>query len=195
LAVDEWGIVRDWNPAPDGPGIGPFEHYYPLGDGLAAARALHELIRSSDIVRMANWAQTVNVIGAIKTSRNYAVLDSVGHVLTLYRAQMIGRLAPVRLSPEAPVDAVAAVEPTVGRLALGLINFSPALEVNLKVQPLGGRLPQNAKAWRINGPSLTSINIPGEPESITTEALARMTLDDPIRLPPHSITVLSGQSQ
>jgi alpha-L-arabinofuranosidase len=56
LAVDEWGIVRDWDPAPDGPGVGPFEHYYPLGDALASARALHELIRSADVVAMANWA-------------------------------------------------------------------------------------------------------------------------------------------
>ena len=97
LAIDEWGIVRDWNPAPDGPGVGAFEHYYPLGDALASARALHELIRSADLVSMANWAQTVNVIGAIKTSRNHAVLDSVGHLLALYRAQVGGSLVPVKL--------------------------------------------------------------------------------------------------
>ena len=88
--------MRDWNPAPDGPGVGPFEHYYPLGDALASARALHELIRSADVVAMANWAQTVNVIGAIKTNRNYAVMDSVGHLLALYRAQFGGRLVPVK---------------------------------------------------------------------------------------------------
>ena len=31
LCIDEWGIVRDWNPAPDACGVGPLERYYPPG--------------------------------------------------------------------------------------------------------------------------------------------------------------------
>ena len=133
LAIDEWGIVRDWNPAPDGPGVGSFEHYYPLGDALASARALHELLRSADVVGMANWAQTVNVIGAIKTSRNYAVLDSVGHLLALYRARVGGNIIPVKLSGEVPLDVVAAVEKKTGRLSVGLVNYSPDQEVVVRI--------------------------------------------------------------
>ncbi len=192
LAIDEWGIVRDWNPAPDGPGVGPFEHSYPLGDGLASARALHELIRAADLVAMANWAQTVNVIGAIKTSRNHAVLDSVGHLLALYRAQVGGRLVPVQLSAEAPVDALAALDPKSGRLSLGLVNYSATEEVVLSVKTLAGTLPRTAHAWRINGPSLTAINVPGQPETITTQALPPVDLGEAVRLPAHSITVLKA---
>ncbi len=193
LAIDEWGIVRDWNPAPDGPGIGPFEHYYPLGDALASARALHELIRSADLVSMANWAQTVNVIGAIKTSRNYAGLGSVGHLLALYRAQVGGSLASVKLNPEVPVDAVAAVDPKTGRLSLGLVNYSPAEEVVLSVKATGSA-PSHAaaQAWRIDGPSLGAINVPGKPETVTTQQLPTVDIGEPIRLPTHSITVLKG---
>ena len=192
LAIDEWGIVRDWNPTPDSPGIGPFEHYYPLGDGLASARALHELIRSADLVSMANWAQTVNVIGAIKTSRNHAVLDSVGHLLALYRAQVGGSLVPVKLSAEAPVDAVASLDRKSGSLSLGLVNYSPTQEVVLSLKAAAGTLPRTAQAWRINGPSLAAINIPGQPEAVTTQSLPAVDLGEPIRLPPHSITVLKG---
>ena len=192
LAIDEWGIVRDWNPAPDGPGVGPFEHYYPLGDGLASARALHELIRSADLVSMANWAQTVNVIGAIKTSRNHAVLDSVGHLLALYRAQVGGSLVPVKLSAEAPVDAVVALDQKTGRLAVGLVNYSPAEEVVLSLKAGGGALPRTAQAWRINGPSLAAINVPGRPEVVTTQTLPSVDLGESIHLPAHSITVLKG---
>ena len=190
LAIDEWGIVRDWNPAPDGPGVGAFEHYYPLGDALASARGLHELIRSADLVYMANWAQTVNVIGAIKTSRNYAVLDSVGHLLALYRAQVGGSLLPVKLSAEVPVDAVAAFDRKTDRLSLGLVNYSPAEEVVLSLKSAGGTLPRTAQAWRINGPSLGAINVPGKPEAVTTQTLPAVDLGKPIRLPAHSITVL-----
>ena len=191
LAIDEWGIVRDWNAAPDGPGIGSFEHYYPLGDGLASARALHELLRSADVVGMANWAQTVNVIGAIKTSRNYAVLDSVGHLLALYRARVGGNVVPIQLSGAVPLDAVAAVDRKTGQISTGLVNYSPDQEVVVKID-CGDRKPRlAAQGWRINGPSLSAINIPGQSETITTEALAPVALDQPVRLPAHSITVLT----
>ncbi len=190
LAVDEWGIVRDWNPTPDSPGVGPFEHYYPLGDALACARALHELIRSADVVQMANWAQTVNVIGAIKAGRNYAVMDSVGHLLALYRARVGGSLVPVRLSTEVPVDAVASRDARANRLSIGLVNFSPDREVVLKLDCTGGNAGDTAQGWRINGPSLGAINIPGQPESITTETLPPLAVAGGLRLPAHSITVL-----
>ena len=180
---------------PDGPGVGAFEHYYPLGDALASARALNELIRSADVVAMANWAQTVNVIGAIKASRNHAVLDSVGHLLALYRAQVGGSLVPAQLSEAVPVDAVAAFDRKTGWLSLGLVNYSAAEEVVLSLKTVGGTLPRSAQAWRINGPGLAAINIPGEPEAVTTRPLAVVDLSNPIRLPAHSITVLSGRSK
>ncbi|HOX55430.1 MAG TPA: alpha-L-arabinofuranosidase C-terminal domain-containing protein [Candidatus Paceibacterota bacterium] len=192
LAVDEWGIVRDWNPAPDSPGVGAFEHFYPLGDALASARALHELIRSADLVAMANWAQTVNVIGAIKAGRNHAVLDPVGHLLALYRAHVGGSLVPARLSAAVPVDAVAALDAKNGHLSLGLVNYSASEEVVLSLKTSAGTLPRTAQAWRINGPSLTAINVPGKPESVTTSTLPAVDLGQPIRLPAHSITVLRG---
>jgi len=190
LAVDEWGIVREWNPAPDSPGVGSFEHYYPLGDCLASARGLNELLRSADVVRMANWAQTVNVIGAIKANRNYAVLDSVGHLLALYRAQVGGSLLPTRLGTQTPVDAVAALDRKTGSVSLALVNYSPADDVALNVSCASGSLREQAQRWRINGPSLTAINVPGEPETITTQPLPPVSLAVPVLLPAHSITVL-----
>ena len=154
LAIDEWGIVRDWNPAPDGPGIGAFEHYYTLGDAIAAGRALHELLRSADVVAMANWAQTVNVIGAIKTSRNFACLDPVGHLLALYRAQVGGTLVPVTFTGSDAVDAVAAWDKASGVLSVGLINYSPKADASVALHLLGQTRFASAKAWRITGPEL-----------------------------------------
>jgi alpha-N-arabinofuranosidase len=101
LAVDEWGIVREWNPAPDGPGVGIYEVYYPLGDGIANARALHELIRAADLVEIGQWAQAVNVIGAIKTSKTHASMEPVGHFLALYRARSLATFACHRERPGA----------------------------------------------------------------------------------------------
>jgi alpha-N-arabinofuranosidase len=190
LAIDEWGIVRDWNAAPDGPGLGAFEHYYTLGDAIAAGRALHELLRSADLVAMANWAQTVNVIGTIKTSRNYAALDTAGHLLALYRAKVGGLLVPAQLEAAPTVDAVAAWDRKTGVLSVGLINFSPSQDVALALRVEGGAGPGPVKAWRIHGANLGAINVPGQPEAVTTQPLPETALDQPIRLPRHSITVL-----
>ncbi len=189
LAIDEWGIVRDWNAAPDAPGLGSFEHYYTLGDAIAAGRALHELIRSCDVVAMANWAQTVNVIGAVKTSRNHAVLDPVGHVLALYRAQVGGVSLPVTMEGDAPVDAVAARDDNTGAVTLGLINFSPSQTVPIRVQIKNA--VKATGAWRITASHLTAINVPGQTEAVTTSELPDVGRPGgQIELPPHSITVV-----
>ncbi len=47
---------------------------YFLQDALGIAGGIHELTRNSDVFEMANYAQTVNVIGCIKTSKTAAVI-------------------------------------------------------------------------------------------------------------------------
>ncbi|MFH1921909.1 MAG: alpha-L-arabinofuranosidase C-terminal domain-containing protein [Planctomycetota bacterium] len=193
LSIDEWGIVREWVPTPDGPGVGIFEVYYPMGDAVANGRALHELIRSADVVEVAQWAQAVNVIGAVKTSRTHASLGSVGHLLALYRARVGGRLLPVTVAGDAPVDVVAAADDETQTVSIGLINYSPSDEatVTLDLQPPA---QQPATAWRIHAPSLDAINIPGQPEAVTTTQLPDpVPLDKAILLPAHSITVIEQE--
>ena len=41
----------------------------------ASPAGLHEYFRNSDIIDMANYAQTVNVIGCIKTTKTHADFD------------------------------------------------------------------------------------------------------------------------
>ncbi|MCY3020972.1 MAG: hypothetical protein NTW87_18300 [Planctomycetota bacterium] len=194
LCIDEWGIVREWNPAPDATGVGAFEHYYTIGDAVAVGRALHELLRSTDLVGIAMWPQTVNVIGAIKTTRNHACMDAVGHVLTLYRARVNGRLVPLSLPAGTTVDAVAALDEKAEVLTIGLINFSPNQEATLALHVSGVGNAAPATAWRINGATLGAHNIPGQPEAVTTRKLAEpVPLDRPVVLPAHSLTVLEAK--
>ncbi len=191
LAVDEWGIVREWNPAPDGPGVGIYEVYYTLGDAITNARGLHELMRAADVVELGQWAQAVNIIGAIKTSKTHACLDPVGHFLALYRAQVAGRVMPVTVDAEVPLDVVAAFDQTDQTMSLGLINYSPQHAVNLRLELRGVRTPTTARAWRIAGPQLGAINVPGAPEKVTTtEVPVELTPGQPLQLPRHSITVV-----
>ena len=62
IALDEWNY---WY----GPHVyGELGTRYFLKDALGIAAGLHETMRQSDILFMANYAQTVNVIGCIKTN-------------------------------------------------------------------------------------------------------------------------------
>ena len=82
----------------------------------------------------------MNVIGAIKTTRNHAAMDAVGHVLALYGAELGGTLVPLEVPTNVPLDAVAAVDKKRGILTVGLVNYSPREAVSLRL-----RLSQ--KAW------------------------------------------------
>ncbi len=191
LAVDEWGLVRDWDQRPDDLGIGSFETYYPLGDTIAIARGLHEILRSADIIAMANWAQTVNVIGLIKTSRTHAVMEGAGHVFSLYRAHLGGVHVPVSVPDGVPVDAVAGWNRKKKVLSIGLINHSLDRSVTAALQLSGGTATKRLAGWRITGPDLFAVNVPGKPEQVAPTSLSRdLSLDQPLDLPPLSITLL-----
>ena len=194
LAIDEWGMVNDWNGLPDSPGIGIFEHYYTPGDAATVGRSLHELLRSADIVAMANWSETVNVVGAIKTSRNYACLDPVGHVLALYRARFAGAVVRADVTGSDVVDAVAARDIKLGALSIGLINFSAGDDIAAAVRLPPGINYAAVTAWRIGGPDLGAINVPGQAEFVTTTAVPGSAGLERIILPRHSITVLRADS-
>jgi alpha-L-arabinofuranosidase len=63
IALDEWNY---WY----GPHVfGELGTRYFLKDALGIAAGLHEYFRNSDVIFMANYAQTVNVIGCIKTTK------------------------------------------------------------------------------------------------------------------------------
>ena len=113
--MDEWNY---WY----GPHIfGELGTRYFLDDGLGAAAALHEFFRNSDIYVMANYAQTVNVIGAIKTTKTDAEFESTGLVLKLYR-ERYGEI-PVKVSgAPAPLDVTAALTRDMRSLTFAVMN-------------------------------------------------------------------------
>jgi alpha-N-arabinofuranosidase len=189
LAVDEWGIVRDWNPAPDGPGIGSFEHYYCLGDAIAAARGINEILRNADVIEMANWAQLVNVIAAIKTSRTDVAMDPVGYMLAVYGGNLRGMLVPVEGPANVPLDVVAARDPATGELAVAIVNYSLTEDMRVElVIPAG--VERSSLVWQIHGRSFADTNVPGQPEKVTLRPTRVIILPGTFDAPRHSITVV-----
>ncbi len=154
IAMDEWNY---WHRETY---YGELGCPYDLADGLGIAAGLHEFYRQSDIVSMATYAQTVNVIGAIKTSRTAAELESTGLVLALYRKQY-GTI-PVTVSGEfGDMDVAAALTADGKALTIGIVNPADHA-VTLFVDGVKG----DPTSWFVTGPSAGAKNTPGQARQV-----------------------------
>jgi alpha-N-arabinofuranosidase len=130
LAVDEWGIW--YMDSPLGEGTYALEYPYRWRDALATAVFLHLFYRNADIIGLATWAQTVNVLAPIMTSPEGSRKQTVHTPLAKYREHMLERTLPLKLSdiPSLPsgraaLDAVATVAEDGERMVIAVINLSP----------------------------------------------------------------------
>jgi len=154
IAMDEWNY---WY----GPYVyGELGVQYHLKDALGIARAFHAFFRNSGLYFMANYAQTVNVIGAIKTTRTAAAFDTTGLVQKLYR-NSFGSI-PVTLSgPPGKLDVSAALTEDRRTLTLAIVNTKGGpqrLIVDFGPMSLSGRGTRST----ITGPSPLALNEPGK---------------------------------
>lgn len=158
IAMDEWNY---W----DGPNeFGELGVRYLLRDGLGIAAGLHEFFRNSDIFFMANYAQTVNVIGAIKTTPTAAELETTGLVLKLYRERF--GVTPVEVTGvPAGLDISAAWSADRTALTIGVVNPTENPQsISLAVK--GAQLGSAGMSWVITGPDAAAYNHPGRPRAV-----------------------------
>ncbi|MDI6697349.1 MAG: alpha-L-arabinofuranosidase C-terminal domain-containing protein [Candidatus Saccharicenans sp.] len=181
IALDEWNY---WY----GPHIyGELGTQYFLKDALGIAAGLHEYYRQADIIYMANYAQTVNVIGAIKTSKTEAVFDTTGLVLKLYRQEFGTR--PVRISgrPE-PLDVMAAWKEDGKTLTLAVVNPTAERQV-LSLKISGFKVSRVEKTFRITGADEKACNVPGRNPGVEIIAVSEKFDPERLPLPPLSVTL------
>ena len=181
IALDEWNYWhRDYV-------YGELGCSYDLADALGLAVGLHELFRQSDIIQMANYAQTVNVIGAIKTTRIAAEMETTGLVLQMYRANH-GQM-PLQLTSDfAPYDIVAALTEDGEALTLGIVNpTAEEIEVNLDAGQ--GSLGQSATRWHLSGDDEFAHNTPGSRREVDIHWTDEVPVDEPLPVPALSATL------
>ncbi len=146
VALDEWNY---WY----GPDLyGEIGVRYFLKDALGVAAGFNEFARQSDVYFMANYAQTVNVIGAIKTTKTAAAFDTTGLVLKLYRAHF--GTVPVEVigpTPAAPLDLMACWKDEAKRvMTVSIVNPTKGEQtVTVDTGKLG--LAPTAKLYLITG--------------------------------------------
>jgi alpha-N-arabinofuranosidase len=158
ISMDEWNYWhREYT-------YGELGCVYDLADGLGVAEGLHEYFRQSDLIHMAFYAQTVNVIGAIKTSKTMAEMETTGLVLQMYRAHY-GQTPLTVTEPAAPYDVTAALGAGEKTLTLGVVNPTKE-ELVLNLQLSGATVSTSGKRWCVTGADEQQHNTPGQPRAI-----------------------------
>jgi alpha-N-arabinofuranosidase len=158
IAMDEWNYwYGDYI-------YGELGVRYHLKDGLGVAVGLHEYFRNSDIFFMANYAQTVNVIGCIKTTPTAASFETTGLVLKLYRNHFGTIPIQVGNVPD-PLDVTAAWTSDRKALTIAVVNAGRQPQ-ELAIQCTRAALAKNAKMWQITGTDPEEYNEPGVAQRI-----------------------------
>jgi alpha-N-arabinofuranosidase len=181
IALDEWNY---WYGANE---YGELGTRYFLQDGLGVAIGLHEFFRNSDLFFMANYAQTVNVIGAIKTTKTESEFETTGLVMKLYR-ERFGTI-PVQLKGEfAPLDVAATLSSDGNTLTIAIVNPSEQPKsITLKLDQ--GKLSGHGRRWIITGPNKWSYNAPGKARQVDIAQTSLTAIPNVMILAPLSITL------
>ncbi len=181
VSLDEWNY---WY----GPHVfGELGTRYFLRDALGIASGINEYSRNTDVIALACYAQTVNVIGAIKTSKTAAVLDSTGEALVMYRRHFGTIPVEVSGAPE-PLD-VAAMW-TIDRRALTISIINPTYQTQrLSFKILGAQLQSRGKSWVLTGPDDMAYNDPGKDPIVRFTEQPVSGITDTLEVAPVTATI------
>ena len=181
VAMDEWGY---WY----GPYIyGNLGTRYFMKDALGIAAGYHAFFNNSDIIGMATYAQTVNVIGAIKTNRTDACFATIALPMVMYRKHF-GKV-PVEITGDfGPIDISAAWTEDKKALTVALMNplgESCGVTLNIKAAELTG----SGKLWRIEDVDPMAYNDPGREPSVEIKESSFAGFDGKVTLPAYSVSL------
>ncbi|MBN2138117.1 MAG: glycoside hydrolase family 127 protein [Sedimentisphaerales bacterium] len=181
IALDEWNYWYGRHV------YGELGTRYFLKDALGIAAGLHEMIRNSDIIFMANYAQTVNVIGAVKTTKTDAAFATTGLVLKLYRKQF-GTIPVETAGDTFPLDVAAAWTPDRKALTIAVVNATQQQQ-NLPMTVKGANLTGRGTVWLISHPDPMAYNEPGKEPKVVIEEKAVDGIAEKLALPPLSVSL------
>lgn len=128
IAVDEWGIW-DLN---SGKGRGDYqmEYSYNWAQALAVGKFLNLFQRNADLIGLATWAQTVNVLAPIMTSKEGSFCQTIYTPLQAYRRYTLQQNLPVDVTSPVlektlkTLDATASVSGDQTEIVITVLNLS-----------------------------------------------------------------------
>lgn len=201
LVVDEWG---GWYDVIDGTNPGFLYQQNTMRDAMIAGLVLNIFNNHAKRVKMANLAQTVNVLQAvILTEEEKMLLTPTYHVMRMYKVHQDAQLLPVQFqSPsyvlggeELPALSASASRDQTGKIHLSMVNIDAAASHEIRVD-LSGLDVGNLKAEILASPKLQDHNSFDRPDRVQPAEFSdfsfrRGTLQ--VELPPFSVVVFSEE--
>lgn len=181
IALDEWNYW--YGPHP----YGELGTRYFHKDAIGIARGLHEYFRNSDLYWMANYAQTVNVIGCIKTTKTDAFFAATGLPLKLYRDEF-GTL-PVKVGGSSDaLDVMAALTDDKKTLTIGVVNASWDTH-RLSLDFSGVKPSRSAERWVIAHENPLAYNDADDDKTLAIRKGSRANVTKTLSIKPLSINL------
>ncbi|NQU86536.1 MAG: alpha-N-arabinofuranosidase [Mariniphaga sp.] len=173
LAVDEWGCWHTEEPGTKG---GFLYQQNTLRDAMVAALSLNIFNNHCEWVKMANIAQTVNVLQALILTKDAEMVKTpTYYVYKMFKVHQDATLLPIEIEcPEYEFDGekvpainISASENEAGEIHFTLANFDPSQSHKIEI-------PVNDKLKFSYGEILTSDNLNdfnnfGSAENVTTK--------------------------
>jgi len=199
IAMDEWNYwYGDYV-------YGELGCVYHLKDALGVAIGLHEFFRNSDVITMANYAQTVNVISAIKTTKTKAFFDTTGLTLMLYRQKFGSVPVGVEVKPTStqdmaesgqnntlvPIDVFSTWKnEQAGIMTVSVVNPLDR-EIKIRINIAGQKVEPSKTAWVLTGKDPMSIIVPDNEPGVWLSELKIDKSDFPeMKIPQYSIVLM-----
>ncbi|MDF2190466.1 alpha-L-arabinofuranosidase C-terminal domain-containing protein [Paraflavitalea sp. CAU 1676] len=198
LVVDEWGGWYDVEP---GTNPGFLYQQNTMRDAMIAGVTLNIFHNHADRVRMANLAQTINVLQAVLlTNEEKVILTPTYHVMEMYNVHQDARLLPIKIKTnkyklgnrELPAVSCSASRDSVGNTHISLVNIDAAKEQTITLNLQGGKIT-GVTGRILASAKVQDYNTFESPEKIKPTAFNGASLKGTtlsVKLPPASVVVL-----
>ncbi|MCK4852760.1 MAG: alpha-N-arabinofuranosidase [Bacteroidales bacterium] len=199
LIVDEWG---NWHDVEPGSNPGFLYQQNTLRDALLAAVNFNIFNKHCDRVKMANIAQTINVLqSVILTKEDQIILTPTYYVFKLYKVHHDAILVPHRISSElytVDYQSIPAIHTSCskdenGMMHLTLTNLNPNKDINVECSVHGKESLKIIGGEMITGEEMNAFNDFGKPESVNIASFDDIEVEDnklKITLPARSIVLI-----
>lgn len=199
MVVDEWGVWTDVEP---GTNPGFLYQQNSMRDALIAGSTLNIFNNHASRVRMANLAQTVNVLQSlVLTEKDKMVLTPTYHVFDLYQVHQDATLLPIAVqSPDyvlgdvkVPAVNASASRDSSGVVHISFVNLDPAkkITVNTALQDVDWKSVQGQIVTSAKFTDYNSFDNPAKIKVAVFNGAKKQGKQLVAELPPLSVVVLT----
>lgn len=199
LVVDEWGTWWDVEP---GTNPGFLYQQNTMRDAIIAGLSLNYFNERCERIKMANIAQTVNVLQSlILTDGDKMLLTPTYHVFEMYKVHHDATLLPLHLNcgsysidgKDVPSLSASASRNERGEVNISLVNIDPTRESEILIDLRGGEFSE-VSGRILHGAELQAHNTFENAETVRPEVFKGARLKKNIlslKVPPASVVVLT----